>query len=172
MARSKGGLQKNVSSIFQDAAMPDDIKVTPDPVESEPDPVPVLETSPVEDAPKAEALPVQEPLRSTPDAPVVQAEKPDMPDVQIPPEPSQVPDRAEFTDPRIEAQMKKQKCEKQFLCYTSGLEDLCKARVIRRGQTVQCLEPKKKTCAYRLSSFFKKLCQCPVRIYIAKNHRK
>ena len=72
----------------------------------------------------------------------------------------------------IEGQMKKQRCEKGFSCYVSGLKNLCKARVIRKGKAVQCLEPKKKPCEYRISAFFKKFCQCPIRIHIAKKHGK
>ena len=165
MARSKGGLQKNIRSIFEDAAMPDDIHVMPDPVEAAPESTPVVETSKPEDQPHSEAMPVQETPVSALDTPV--------PQPQPQSESSQAaPDASDFSDPTIEGQMKKQKCAKGFSCYKSGLKDLCRARLIRRGKVVQCLEPKKKPCDYRLSTLFKRLCQCPIRIRLAKKHKK
>ena len=137
--------------------------MTPGPAEPATESDPVIETSELEEQPQTEATLAQEPSVSASEVPVAEPES----------ESGQASDDgAGFSDPRIEAQMKKQKCEKSFSCYTSGLEDLCKARVIRKGKTVQCLEPKKKPCAYRISTFFKRLCQCPIRIRIAKKHKK
>lgn len=163
MARSKGGLQKNIRSIFENAEMPDDIHVMPDPVEAAPESAPVVDTSKPEDQPHTESMPAQE-------TPVL---APDTPEPQPQSEPSQAAqDASGFSDPTIEDQMKKQKCAKGFSCYASGLKDLCQARLIRRGKVVQCLEPKKKPCDYRISTLFKRLCQCPIRIHIAKKHKK
>ena len=160
MARSKGGLQKNVRSIFEDAAMPDDIHITSAVVDSSDPPATVASPS-VQTSQDVDA--------SDPDACVSQAE---IPVAEPKPEPPAASEEAEFSDPLIENQMKKQNCEKDFSCYESGLKDLCRARVIHRGKTVQCLEPKKTPCAYRISTFFKRLCQCPIRIRIAKKHGK
>ncbi|MCP4452665.1 MAG: hypothetical protein GY809_14480 [Planctomycetes bacterium] len=163
MARRKGGLQKNIRSIFQDAAIPDDIHVVPPSDEAHQESDPVVETSERAGVPQTEALPVQEAQASAPDVLVSQPQL----------EPSQAPhDEACISDPMIEGQMKKQRCEKGFSCCTSGFNDLCRARVLRNGKTVKCLEPKKTSCAYRISTLFKRLCQCPIRIHIAKKHGK
>jgi hypothetical protein len=160
MARSKGGLQRNVRSIFQDAAMPDDIHVTP--AISDADTIPAPAVSPPTEVPKDEAAPGPEACVSLPDASAIEPQS----------ESCLASEDTGFSDPKIESQMKKQKCEKDFSCYKSGLKDLCKARVIHRGKTVQCLEPKTTPCAYRIFTFFKRLCQCPIRICIAKKHGK
>lgn len=175
MARHKSGLQKNVRCIFEDAAMPDDIHVEPASDESLRESDPVVETSEPEVQPQIEVPPVPETQVLASDVPEAQ------PEPQLQPGPESVPqlessqatpDETGFSDPMIEGQMKKQRCEKKFACYKSGMKDLCKARVIRRGKTVQCLEPKKKPCDYRISTLFKRLCQCPIRIHIAKKHKK
>ncbi len=143
--------------------MPDDIHVMPDPVEAAPESAPVVETSKPEDQPHTGEMPVQETRVPALDTPVPQPQL----------EPSQAAhDASDFSDPTIEGQMKKQKCAEGFSCYKSGLKDLCRARLIRRGKVVQCLEPKKKPCDYRLSTLFKRLCQCPIRIRLAKKHKK
>ncbi len=157
MARSKGGLQKNVRSIFQDAAMPDEVIASEPEVPSEPVSTPEADT-----VATPEKSPVQSPCESAPDVPVAESK----------PELSQPAEESSFSDPMIDGQMKKQKCEKDFSCYKSGLEDLCQARLIRRGKVVQCMEPKKSPCAYRITTFFKRICQCPIRIHIAKKHGK
>jgi hypothetical protein len=163
MSRSSGGLQKNVRSIFEDAAIPDDIQVTPGAAEPATESAPVIEPPKLEEQPQTESTSVQEPSDSALEIPVGEPES----------ESGQAAgDGSGFSDSMIEAQMKKQKCEKSFSCYKSGLEDLCKARVIHKGKTVQCLESKRKPCAYRISTFFKRLCQCPIRIRIAKKHGK
>ena len=169
MAMRKGGLQKNVRSIFQDAAMPDDIHLEPPSGETSADGDPVVETPELAREPQTDALPVQETEVSVPEVPVPQPQ----PEAQPQSEPSEAAHGgACLADPMIEGQMKKQKCENDFSCYTSGYKDLCQARVIRHGKTVQCLEPKKNPCSYRISTFFKRLCQCPIRIHIAKKHKK
>lgn len=161
MARSKGGLQKNIRSIFKDAAMPDDIHVQPIPEE------PVAVSAPVT---------VSEPKESfMPEVPPVETLSESIPTIPVAdnqPEPNPSTEVSVFSDPQIEAQMKKQKCEKGFSCYESGLKELCNARVINKGKAVQCLESKKTPCAFRISTFFKRICQCPIRIRIAKKHGK
>ncbi len=167
MVRRKGGLQRDVRSIFHDAAMPDDIRLESPSDETSADLAPVSETPELACKPQTDALPAQETQVSAAEAPVSQPQ----PEVQPQSEPSEAGcDKACLVDPMIEGHMTKQKCENDFLCYTSGFEDLCQARVIRNGKTVQCLEPRKNLCSYRISTFFKRLCQCPTRIHIAKKH--
>ena len=145
----------------------------------------VVTESPVSDepiaAPTPTSTPEPAPEQVEPEAQLTTEPEPDQDDIDPmtsspPVEPASVshaaPEQPEFHDRTIEGQKKKQRCEKGFSCYASGLKELCKARVIRRGKAVQCLEPKKKPCEYRISTFFKKICQCPIRIYIAKKHKK
>jgi hypothetical protein len=61
------------------------------------------------------------------------------------------------------------KCSKNFECYKSGPEKLCKARDIGLEQYVECLGEKPHTCDFSLSFGQGYFCTCPVRIYIAKN---
>ena len=59
-------------------------------------------------------------------------------------------------------------CPKDFICYKSGFQTLCKAKHIGLGLHVQCLETNPPECKFKApfgSSFF---CRCPLRVYIAK----
>ena len=168
MSSRKGGLQRDIRSIFEDATMPDDILVkppseTPTPTPTPPAPAAAVLDDPVDLPAEAEV----EPDLVTPETAPEQ-----IPVVESVPTPDPGPEAPDFSDRTIEGQMKKQRCEKDFSCYKSGLKDLCKARVIRKGKIVQCLEPKKKPCEYRIFTLFKRLCQCPIRIHIAKKHDK
>jgi hypothetical protein len=160
MVRSKGGLQKNVRSIFQDANI-DDVHIESAFSESDMVPEPASVTA-AREMVNPDVSPIQSMCESAPDMPVA----------DIPPELSPPADRSNFSDSMIEGRMKKQKCEKDFSCYKSGLEELCQARLIRRGKVVQCMEPTKTSCAYRMTTFFKRICQCSIRIHIAKKHGK
>lgn len=161
MARRRGGLHKNVRSIFQDATLSDDVGVhtmLSEP-EVEPEPASVPEAR---DTIPPDVLPVQDTCDTLQDVPMV-----DMPSALSPPA-----DQSNFSDPIIEGRMTKQTCAKDFSCYKSGLTELCQARLTRGGKVVQCMEPKKTSCAYRMTTFFKRICQCPIRIHIAKKHGK
>ncbi len=64
------------------------------------------------------------------------------------------------------------KCSKDFLCYTSGLEKLCRATDIGLEKSLVCLESNPQDCKFSVrygGSFF---CQCPLRVYIAKKLQK
>ena len=60
-------------------------------------------------------------------------------------------------------------CDKGFVCYTSGQIKLCKAEDIGLDSYLVCLEKNPKECKF-FSLIFgdKHICQCPLRIYIAK----
>ena len=60
-------------------------------------------------------------------------------------------------------------CSKGFVCYTSRLKKLCRARDIGLGSYIVCLEKVPEECNFFAVVFGDKhLCQCPLRIYIAK----
>jgi hypothetical protein len=63
-------------------------------------------------------------------------------------------------------------CSKDFICYKSGLEKLCKARDFGMEEYIDCLEETPEKCEFSLSFGTGHLCTCPVRIYIAKNLEK
>ncbi len=60
-------------------------------------------------------------------------------------------------------------CSKDFICYKSGLEKLCKARDFGMDEYIDCLEENPKECEFSLPFGEGHLCKCAVRIYIAKN---
>ena len=64
------------------------------------------------------------------------------------------------------------KCSKDFQCYRSGFENLCKATDFGSEQFLECLHEHPEECGF--SSEFKdfSLCQCPLRVYIAKKLKK
>jgi hypothetical protein len=64
------------------------------------------------------------------------------------------------------------KCPKDFACYKSGFEVLCKATDVGIESFLECLEEKPFDCKF--SVFFGGLyyCQCPLRIYISKKLKK
>ena len=72
---------------------------------------------------------------------------------------------------QIIAQME---CAKDFECYKSGFERLCKARDGGLKQHVWCLEEHNVSldCRFSLSFGDGMLCKCPLRVYIAKRLKK
>lgn len=64
------------------------------------------------------------------------------------------------------------RCPKDFVCYKSGLTDICKAKDIGLDSFLVCLECNSLDCKF--SIFFGKLyfCQCPLRVYISKRLNK
>lgn len=69
---------------------------------------------------------------------------------------------------RIEEIMAGMECKKDFECYKTGLEKLCKARDNRLPGYVECLEEKPVACEFALHFGDGVLCRCPVRVYLAK----
>ena len=63
-------------------------------------------------------------------------------------------------------------CAKGFKCYESGFNDLCRAKDIGIESFVECLETKTKGCAFSFPFGLSHLCQCSLRIYVAKNLNK
>jgi hypothetical protein len=73
---------------------------------------------------------------------------------------------------QIEEIISKQECPKDFKCYKSGFEDLCKARIFRDGELVECLGENSHPCKFSFHFGYGYFCQCPLRRYIAKNFNK
>jgi hypothetical protein len=63
-------------------------------------------------------------------------------------------------------------CPKGFQCYKSGFANLCRARDIGIESFLECLEKNPKACTFSFAFGLIHLCQCPLRIYIAKKFQK
>ena len=64
------------------------------------------------------------------------------------------------------------KCPKDFKCYRSGFEKLCRARDTGIESYLECLEQNPSDCTFAVafgSSFY---CKCPIRVYLSKNLNK
>ena len=68
----------------------------------------------------------------------------------------------------IEKIISQNKCTKAYKCYNSGLKMLCKAKDIGLDSFVECLEREPNACDFSFPFGLMYLCQCPLRIYIAK----
>ena len=73
---------------------------------------------------------------------------------------------------QIEKIISGMECPKDFTCYKSGFEDLCKAKDIGIESFLECLEENPRDCKFLLSFGYGYLCHCPLRCYIAKKLRK
>jgi len=77
---------------------------------------------------------------------------------------------------KIEEMMKTTECPKDFICYKSGLEDLCKAKDFGAQSFLECLEGNPRECPFSITlrapletaSF----CECPLRVYICHKLEK
>ncbi len=63
-------------------------------------------------------------------------------------------------------------CPKDFKCYRSGFENLCKARNIGVELFLECLEEIPQKCKFSLMIGRSYLCECPLRNYIFKKLKK
>jgi len=63
-------------------------------------------------------------------------------------------------------------CRKDFRCYKSGFEDLCKAKDIGLESHLQCLEEAPFKCPFSVHFGRSYFCNCPLRVYIAKTLEK
>ena len=71
---------------------------------------------------------------------------------------------------KIEQIMADMNCPKDFECYTSGFDNLCKANNNGTYSYADCLEDRSKCmCEFILTYGYGVLCRCPLRVYIAKN---
>ena len=63
-------------------------------------------------------------------------------------------------------------CPKDFICYKSKFENLCKARDIGLEAYLECKENDLQACKFSLPFGYSSLCRCPLRLYIAKRLKK
>jgi hypothetical protein len=64
------------------------------------------------------------------------------------------------------------RCPKDFKCYKSGLEALCKAKDVGLQSCIVCDEEYPPKCCYSWDVGSEFYCTCPARIYIAKKFKK
>ena len=63
-------------------------------------------------------------------------------------------------------------CPKDFKCYKSGFEKLCKAQEVGLETHIECLEETSFECKFSVVFGGLYYCRCPLRIYIAKELKK
>ena len=61
-------------------------------------------------------------------------------------------------------------CLKDYECYKSGIEKLCKA--IKISTLIECLSEEACVCGLSLSFSKSALCECPLRRYILQNFNR
>ena len=64
------------------------------------------------------------------------------------------------------------KCPKDFQCYKSGFEVLCNAVHIPFESYFACMEENARDCKFAVPFGDANLCECPLRVYIAKKLKK
>jgi hypothetical protein len=73
---------------------------------------------------------------------------------------------------QIEEIISGMECPKNFKCYKSGFEDLCKAKNFRDGELVECLGETAESCKLSFNFGLGHFCKCPLRRYIAQNFNR
>lgn len=63
-------------------------------------------------------------------------------------------------------------CPKGFRCAESGFKNLCKARDIGVESYLDCLDEGRSLCKFALPFADIYLCQCPLRVFLAKRLKK
>ena len=95
-------------------------------------------------------------------------------DAPKPPEPPPLPPANQSLEhvEQIEQITKSMKCSKDFECYKSNFETLCKIKNIGDGKVIECSPENRAACEYRFTFMGKDLCKCELRHYIARNFNK
>ena len=73
---------------------------------------------------------------------------------------------------KIEEIMAGMQCAKNFKCAENGFEHLCRAKDFGLETYLECLEEDPWECSFALSFGYGYLCQCPLRVYLAKKLKK
>lgn len=71
-----------------------------------------------------------------------------------------------------EMQAGRVQCLKDFDCYKSDLERLCKIKGIDAFDTIECNSEGARCCGLSFSALSKRFCKCPLRRYISKSFRR
>ena len=64
------------------------------------------------------------------------------------------------------------KCLKDFQCYTSSLEKLCKVKGIGPFDSIQCVNDDAGCCGLSFTVPWEVFCKCPLRRYICANFHR
>lgn len=67
----------------------------------------------------------------------------------------------------IEEIIRRTGCPRNFECYASQLETLCRVVSFADGQMIECMELRHEQCIFRVPFGWGHVCTCPVRKYIA-----
>ena len=73
---------------------------------------------------------------------------------------------------KIEQLMGNIECPKDFKCAESGFEQLCMAKDFGHENYLECLEKNPSSCIYSLTLGDVHLCECSLRVYLAKKLNK
>ncbi len=63
-------------------------------------------------------------------------------------------------------------CPKDYVCYTSGMEKLCRAEDIGLESFLVCLDKDPTACPFSVHFGEMFFCQCPLRMYISRKVTK
>ncbi len=63
-------------------------------------------------------------------------------------------------------------CRKNFVCYKSGFEILCKVKGIGTFDEIRCDSADAKCCGLSFEVLSRRYCQCPLRRYIAEHFHR
>ena len=63
-------------------------------------------------------------------------------------------------------------CSKDFKCYESGFENLCKVQIFKDGELVECLDEAAQLCKFSFNFGLGHFCKCSLRRYIAQNFNR
>ena len=63
-------------------------------------------------------------------------------------------------------------CQKDFECYSSSLEQLCRVKGIGAFDTIECSSENARCCGFSFAALQTRYCKCPLRRYIAANFHR
>jgi len=73
---------------------------------------------------------------------------------------------------KIDEIMAGMQCPRKFKCAENGFDQLCKAVDFGLDKYLDCLEDNPAACSFALSFGNGHLCQCPLRVFLAKKLKK
>ncbi|MHC4477002.1 MAG: hypothetical protein ACYTEL_15255 [Planctomycetota bacterium] len=79
---------------------------------------------------------------------------------------------AETSRSQIEDVMSEVGCQKDFGCYRSGFETVCRVRNHGPGEFLECLDEDARNCQFSLFFGDAVSCLCPVRIFVTTELNK
>lgn len=63
-------------------------------------------------------------------------------------------------------------CTKDYECYKSSFDKLCKTREIGHSNLIECFDEEAKSCGISFAFGENYICKCPLRRYIVQNLKK